>query len=96
MGPNALETFTPVGMGGDADLAEAKRRLGDRVCMIGGFDQSYYFTQSTPEETRRCVRKCFEEAGEGGRFILSPSDHFFDAKPELVRAFAEEAANCRY
>lgn len=96
MGPNALETFTPVDMGGDADLAKAKKRIGDRVCMIGGFDQFHYFTGCTPEDTRKYVRKCFEEAGEGGGFILSPSDHFFDAEPELIKAFAEEAALCRY
>lgn len=96
MGPNALETFTPIGMGGDADLAEAKRRIGDRVCMIGGFDQFHYFNGCTPEDTRRYVRKCFEEAGEGGGFILSPSDHFFDADPELIKAFADEASRCRY
>ena len=96
MGSNALETFTPVGMGGDVDLAKAKRRLGNRVCMIGGFDQLHYFTGCTSEDTRNYVRKCFDEAGEGGRFILSPSDHFFDAKPELIRAFAQEAALCTY
>ena len=96
MGPDALETFTPVAMGGDVDLAEAKKRIGDRVCMIGGFDQYNYFTGCTPEETRKYVRRCFEEAGEGGGFILSPSDHFFDADPKLIRAFAEEAAECKY
>jgi len=96
MGPNALETFTPVEMGGDAELAKAKKRIGDRVCMIGGFDQFHYFTGCTEEDTRRYVRKCFEEAGEGGGFILSPSDHFFDADPKLIRAFAKEAASCRY
>ena len=31
MGPNAMETFTPVDMGGDVDLTEAKRRIGHRV-----------------------------------------------------------------
>lgn len=96
MGPNALETFTPVGMGGDANLAEAKRRIGDRVCMIGGFDQLHWFNGCTPEETRRQVRRCFEEAGEGGGFIIAPSDHFFDADPELIRAFADEAIKCVY
>lgn len=96
MGVNALETFTPADMGGDADLAAAKKRIGDRVCMIGGFDQGHYFTGCSPEDTRRYVRKCFEEAGEGGGFILSPSDHFFDADPKLIKAFAEEAAKCRY
>ena len=96
MGPNALETFTPAGMGGDADLAKAKKRIGDKVCMIGGFDQFHYFTGCTPADTRKFVRKCFEEAGEGGGFILCPSDHFFQGEPELIKAFAEEAAACVY
>jgi uroporphyrinogen decarboxylase len=96
MGVNAMETFTPVDMGGDVDLAEAKRRIGDRVCMIGGFDQFHFFTGCTPEDTRRKVRECFEAAGGNGGFILSPSDHFFDAEPELIRAFADEAAKCTY
>ena len=83
-------------MGGDADLAEAKRRIGDRVCMIGGFDQFHFFKGCTPEQTRAEVRRCFEAAGQGGGYILSPSDHFFDADPELILAFADEARNCIY
>jgi uroporphyrinogen decarboxylase len=96
MNPDAMETFTPPGMGGDVDLREAKRRVGGRVAMIGGFDQFHFFEGCTAEETRREVRRCFEEAGEGGGFILSPSDHFFDADPELIRAYAEEARSCVY
>jgi hypothetical protein len=96
MCPDAMETFTPPGMGGDVNLREAKRRIGDRVCMIGGFDQFHFFTGCSPEETRREVRRCFEEAGEGGGYVLAPSDHFFDAETELIRAFAEEAGECGY
>jgi uroporphyrinogen-III decarboxylase len=96
LGSNALETFTPPAMGGDMDLTEAKRRIGDQVCFIGGFDQNRFFTTATPEETRAEVRRCFEEAGQGGGFILSPSDHFFEAKPELLHAFADEARCCTY
>lgn len=96
LGSNALETFTPPAMGGDVDLAEAKRRIGDKVCFIGGFDQNRFFTTATPAETRAEVRRCFAEAGAGGGFILSPSDHFFDAKPELLHAFADEARRCVY
>jgi len=96
MGPDAMETFTPPGMGGDIRLHEAKRRIGRRVCMIGGFDQFHFFENRSPTETRAEVRRCFEEAGEGGGYIIAPSDHFFDADPELIRAFAEEAAECRY
>jgi hypothetical protein len=88
------ETFTPPAMGGDTDLAEAKHRIGDRLCLIGGFDQFHFFTGCTPEDTRKEVRRCFEAAGEGGGFILSPSDHFFDAEIELLHAYAEEARSC--
>ena len=96
MGPDAMETFAPRGMGGDADLAEAKRRIGRRVCMIGGFDQFHYLYHCSPDETRTAVRRCFETAGPGGAYILSPSDHFFDAEPALIAAFADEAARCVY
>lgn len=96
MNPDAMETFTPKDMGGDAILSEAKRRIGDRVCMIGGFDQFHYLVGCTPEETRAAVRRCFEEAGQNGGYILSPSDHFFDADLKLLEAFADEARKCRY
>jgi hypothetical protein len=96
MKPDAMETFTPKEMGGDARLAEAKRRIGSRVCMIGGFDQFHYFAGCTPGETRRAVREAFDEAGCDGGFILAPSDHFFEADDALLQAFADEARRCRY
>jgi len=96
MKPDAMETFTPPAMGGDADLAEARRRIPDDICMIGGFDQFHYFTGCTPEQTRGEVRRCFEEAGRDGAYILSPSDQFFEADLPLIEAFADEAHNCVY
>ncbi len=96
MGADALETFTPPDMGGDVDLGVAKRRIGERVCMIGGFDQAHYFCGCGAEVTRAEVRRCSEAAGGGGGFILSPSDHFFDAEPGLIQAFADEARACVY
>ncbi len=96
MNPDAMETFTPLDMGGDANLKEAKKRIGDKVCMIGGFNQLYYFKGCSEQETRDEVRRCFNEAGDGGGFILSPSDHFFDADTDLLKAFADEALRCTY
>jgi uroporphyrinogen decarboxylase len=96
MRPDAMETFTPRGMGGDVDLAAAKRRVGERVCMIGGFDQFHFFAGCTPAQTRAEVRRCFEAAGQNGGYILSPSDHFFDADVALIEAFADEARKCVY
>jgi hypothetical protein len=42
------------------------------------------------------VRRLFDEAGRRGGYILAPSDHFFDADDELIRAFADEARSCAY
>jgi uroporphyrinogen-III decarboxylase len=96
MKPDAMETFTPPAMGGDVNLMEAKARIGRGVCMIGGFDQFHFFNDCTEEQVRAEVRRCFNEAGEGGRYILSPSDHFFDADVKLIEAFADEARKCVY
>lgn len=96
MHPDAMETFTPPAMGADVDLADAKKRIGDKVCMIGGFDQFHFFKGCTPEQTRAEVRRCFEAAGTNGGYVLCPSDHFFDAELELIQAFADEARRCIY
>jgi uroporphyrinogen-III decarboxylase len=96
MRPDAVETFTPAGMGGDADLKRARTILGDGIAMIGGFDQFHFFNGCTKEATRAEVRRCFQEAGEHGGYILCPSDHFFEAEPQLLHAFTDEAARCTY
>lgn len=96
MQPDAMETFTPPAMGENSDLREAKRRVGSKVCMIGGFDQFHYFNDCLPEDTRKAVRRCFEEAGQDGGYILCPSDNFFDADPGLIEAFVDEAHRCKY
>ena len=96
MKSDAMETFSPPAMGGDTNLMEAKARIGDKVCMIGGFDQFHFFTGCSEADTRKEVRRCFEAAGNNGGFILSPSDHFFEADLKLIRAFAEEARECSY
>ena len=96
MQPDAMETLTPAGMGGDVDLAEARRRIPANICMIGGFDQFHFFKGCTEAQTRAEVRRCFEAAGRNGAYILCPSDNFFDAEPALVKAFADEAHQCVY
>jgi len=96
MNPDAVETLTPPDMGGDADLKDVKQRIGSQVCLIGGFDQGHCLWGCSAEETRREVRRCFEQAGPGGGYILAPSDHFFDAGTALLEAFADEARACSY
>ena len=95
-GADGLETMTPPAMGGDCDLREASRRVGDRLFFIGGFDQNAGFEKGTPEMARKLVFECFEATKDHAGYILAPSDHFFSGAPENIQAFVDAARECRY
>jgi uroporphyrinogen decarboxylase len=95
-GADGLETMTPPSMGGDCDLKEASRRVGDRLFFIGGFDQNAGFEHGTKEIVRQLVFACFEATIDHAGYILCPSDHFFHGAPENIKAFAEAAKECIY
>ncbi len=95
-GADGLETMTPVTMGGDCNLTEASRRVGDKLFFIGGFDQNQGFEHGTPEDARRLVFECFEATKDHAGYICCPSDHFFEGDPENVRAFADACKECVY
>ena len=82
-------------MGGDCDLAEATRRVGDKLFFIGGFDQNAGFEKGKSEEVRKQVFKLFSDCPDGG-FICSPSDHFFFGNTENIKAFVEASRECIY
>jgi uroporphyrinogen decarboxylase len=94
-GTDGLETMTPPEMGGDCDLAEAARRVGDKMFFIGGFDQNKGFENGNPALVKEMVFKLFNSCSNGG-YICSPSDHFFFGNVENVRAFADAAKECIY
>ncbi len=54
---------------GDCDLIEAKRRIGDRVCLVGNLDDMEILEQWDPDAVRSLGRRRLEEAGETG-FVL--------------------------
>lgn len=93
---DALETLTPVAMGGDAILTKIKEKLGNKMCLIGGFDQNNCFVGCDVRQTRDAVKSCFEQAGKEGGYIIAPSDHFFDADDALLYAFTNQAHQCKY
>lgn len=95
-GCDASETLTPPAVGGDAVASEIKQRMSDQVCLIGGLDQVNILTHGTPQDVQREVQRLFADLGPGGGYILSPSDHFFEAPVENLRAYAEAARACRY
>ena len=95
-GTDGLETMTPPSMGGDCDLREASRRVGDKLFLMGGFDQNAGFERGTPETARKLVLDCFEATKDHAGYICVPSDHFFFGDPANIQAFADACKECRY
>lgn len=94
-GADGLETMTPPSMGGDCDLAEANKRVGDKIFFIGGFDQNNGFEKGNPEIIAQMVKELHVACPDGG-YICCPSDHFFFGPPENIQAFVDAARNCTY
>ena len=94
-GADGLETMTPPSMGGDCDLAEANRRVGDRLFLLGGFDQNNGFEKGNPETIAEMVQELHAACPDGG-YICCPSDHFFFGSRENIQAFADAASQCAY
>jgi len=91
IGVDILHTLCPPPVG-DVDLAEAKRLIGDRVCLLGNVDAIWVVQRGTPEQVREAVRQAIEVAAPGGGFILGNSDCFFGETPrENIEAFFEAA-----
>ena len=95
-GADGLETMTPASMGGDCDLKEASRLVGDKLFFIGGFDQNAGFENGTPEVAKKFVYDCFEATKDNAGYIIAPSDHFFFGAEENLKAFCEAVHECTY
>jgi len=95
-GVDGFETMTPPDMGGDCNLREASRLVGDKLFFIGGFDQNKGFENGTPEVARKLVFECFEATKDHAGYICCPSDHFFHGAPENIEAFVAAVKECVY
>lgn len=85
LGMSAIHPIQPVAM----DLAQIKRKYGDRVCLVGNIDLDYTLTLGTPEEVDDEVRRRIAEGGPNGGYILSSANSLPDyCKVENVWAMA--------
>lgn len=77
---------------GDVDLSEAKRLIGDSVCLHGNVDAISVVQTGTASQVRDAVREAIRVAGPHGGFILGNSDCFFGGTSrENVQAFVGAA-----
>jgi uroporphyrinogen-III decarboxylase len=70
MGTDGLNVLEPPPLG-DVLLAEAKQRVGDRLCLIGNI-QYDDLARCSLAEVGRFVREAIQAGAPGGGFILSP------------------------
>jgi len=101
-----LEDFAEIGMDsldpleappwGDADLREARRRLGNRVCFLGNLDDMEVVDKLPTAEVLAIARERLEAAGDRG-FILggTASATFGEQGARNFIAMAEMAAGRR-
>lgn len=68
--PHALHSLDPQG---GVDLAEVKRRVGDRVCLIGNVNCALLQTGSD-DEAREDVRRALSQGMPGGGYVFSTSN----------------------
>jgi uroporphyrinogen decarboxylase len=80
VGCRALESFTPP-PNADGDLAEAKRRIGDRMVLVGNLDQIGKLRRGSRDEIENTVQAALEAGAPGGGFILGTADHLYDDTP---------------
>lgn len=85
------ETVSPPPQG-DNDLAEAKKEVGDSLCLLGNLDQIDFLKTASPDEVARATRRLLEIGAPGGRYIFSTSDFLERDTPlENVRAMIDTA-----
>jgi len=60
--------------GGDVDIAEAKRRVGGKLCIKGNINTFDFMINATPDQVRDKCKRVIDEAGADGGFVLSTGD----------------------
>jgi uroporphyrinogen decarboxylase len=87
-GPDGLNPIEPAaGM----SLAEVKRRVGGKVCLVGNIDCAQLLPFGSREQVEAAVRQAIADAAAGGGFILASSNSIHSScraenVVEMVRA----------
>jgi uroporphyrinogen decarboxylase len=88
LGINALHPIEPKAM----DIAELKRRFGDRLCLIGNIDLGYTLTRGAPAEVEAEVRLRLKQCAPGGGYCVGSSNTVTEYVPlDNFRAMIEAA-----
>ena len=56
------------------DLGLVKKKVGDKLCLLGNIDTSHVLVNGTQKEVEDAVKYAIKKLGPGGGYILSPSN----------------------
>jgi hypothetical protein len=70
------------------DIFRAKEVLGDRICIAGNMPVSL-LQMGTPDQIKEYTKKLIDVVGKGGGFVMSARTVLDDARPELVKVWAD-------
>jgi uroporphyrinogen decarboxylase len=77
---------------GDCDLADLKRRYGDKIVLKGNLHTTATMLHGNTDDVRAASRRAIDDAAAGGGFILSTGDQCGrDTPDENIRAMVETA-----
>lgn len=76
------------------DIAECKRRIGEKVCLIGNLDPANTILNGSTKDVYKQSQKCIELAAAGGGFILGTGCFVpYESPIENLKAMVEAARN---
>ncbi len=77
---------------GNCDLADLKHKFGDRITLKGNLHTTQVMLRGSVKDVIAAAKKAIDDAGEGGRFILSTGDQCGrDTPDENLFAMVETA-----
>lgn len=87
-GADVIESLDAPSAGGDMDLADAKRRVGRRVCLKGNLDAVHLLQPGPPEKIYQACLAALRAAGPSG-YILSTEQVTRETPPEHILAMVQ-------
>ncbi len=73
----------------NVDLALVKKKVGDKLCLLGNIDVAHVLTYGTKQEVYDAVKYAIKTAGPGGGFIVSAANMHPAVKAPNLRWMVE-------
>ena len=85
-GFDGLQSLEPTA---GVDLALVKKKVGDKLCLMGNIDVAHVLTYGTKQEVYDAVKYAIKTAGPGGSFIVSAANMHPAIKVQNLRWMIE-------